>query len=348
MVKQQEQQEERMRIINTELFDEDAELGATPEILVSDGPPDGTAEPYLSAPLGSVCVDMSALDDEANVYQKVDQEGSADDWRLTPHMLSQTDFTMDGDWTWNEDHRINFRDAGIYMRSPADGDFELIADGDVDLTTGGDINLAPTGDLNLAPTGDVVIGGRTIDADGFVTLVDEARHWERDQFWPSSWAGGAVTPTLATVENWKGYAFTIGDSIHIHWRVPDNFDPYDVTTNGYIWLHWAINEAYGLQNAEVRFQANINAVAPGETEAIDVCDEGSLNTGDLNIPATAYYKAEDYINLVQVTVPLAAQDLLGIEIERVALGGGVDPTAEPILLLVEIMYPVSSPGAQVT
>ena len=101
------------------------------------------------------------------------------------------------------------------------------------------------------------------------------------------------------------------------------------------------NEAYALANGEVNWQADWSLAAYGEVEAINApTHSGTLTTGDQNIPATAYYLTHD--TMVIPATNVAELDTLGIDISRIALVGGVNPTAKPTIIALHIEYTTKS------
>lgn len=174
-----------------------------------------------------------------------------------------------------------------------------------------------------------------------IDLAGTARYKRRIRV-PIFGLGKAVAAPVDTyVGNYMGYAFDINDIVYLTQGIPYRWDELTVMDANII---WAINEAYALQNAEVKWQIDWSATPKDDGEAIDAPPHtGTITTGDVNISATAYYLISSAFN----SVPAAnfeINNLLGIKLLRVALDDGVNPIADPIALELELIMTFNSLG----
>ena len=143
---------------------------------------------------------------------------------------------------------------------------------------------------------------------------------------------GAAKPAEVIVNSCLGYEFSINDLGYFSFEVPADWDS---TEDIEISIHWYIDEAYALQSAEVQWA--IIWVACSELGGEDPTAAGTTTlSGDVNIPATANTLIETNINIPAAS--LAQHDVLFLQIKRVALVGGTDPTAEPTICSLECEY----------
>jgi hypothetical protein len=82
--------------------------------------------------------------DQSPLYVKVDTGNSDDDWVMVPLNKDEGNYTMEGDWTWATDNRVYFRDTGLYLYSPANGDLQVVTDGQFIVSGGSGLRLAST------------------------------------------------------------------------------------------------------------------------------------------------------------------------------------------------------------
>ena len=140
---------------------------------------------------------------------------------------------------------------------------------------------------------------------------------------------GVSAPTETRTGNTFGWAFTIGDDGYF------TFEPdygRDSTTDVIVKIHWHINEAYATNSGEVKWQIDYTSATEG-TDTIDGAT-ASLDTGDVNIHATAKTLMESLITIPAANV--SVDDVVFCKISRVALTGGNNPTAEPVITSVEV------------
>jgi hypothetical protein len=171
-----------------------------------------------------------------------------------------------------------------------------------------------------------------IDDDGTLTQVGTARTYKLVNLGIDGLAQGASAPSVVKLGNFYGYGFTKGDDGYVRaFELPCDWDS---TTGITVKIHWYINEAYATRSGEVRW----NILYTPRAESGEAVDSGSLTLdfGDVNIPAVAKHLIE-----TEATIPaanLAVDDVIGMILTTVSLTAGVDPTAEPVCVGIEIEY----------
>ena len=99
------------------LYDEDSSDYI--ELLMNDSAPSGAADPWASAPKGSLHVHGSADDDCPVLYQKVANAGADDDWVTTWVDKDEAAKTLEANLTMDAANAILLRDSGQKIYSPA-------------------------------------------------------------------------------------------------------------------------------------------------------------------------------------------------------------------------------------
>jgi len=168
-------------------------------------------------------------------------------------------------------------------------------------------------------------------ADGELNLYGTARVTRMINLGIDGLATGAAAPVVRRLGDFYGYEFSLNDDGFVRpFEIPYDCD---ITAPINFKIHWYINEAYGLSNGEIKWEIKYTPRAIGE-----VVNAGSatLDTGDINIPGTALFLAENAV--VIPAAALAFDDVIGIQVKRIALTGGVDPAAEPVIVGLEITY----------
>ena len=198
-------------------------------------------------------------------------------------------------------------------------------------------NVGVVGITNLGDGG--TTNYASFAADGTLSLAGTARANVCFQFANANLGKGAVVPDEIIVGNYWGWSYDIDDDSVFTIKLPDD---YASGTDVEIHIRWAVNEAYITNSGEVRWQATWSAHPADASEAID--DAGTTDdSGDINIPATAYFLTQTLIE----TIPggsLSPGDELGITIKRIALVGGADPVADPVVTCVGFIYTVDKLG----
>ena len=125
-----------------------------------------------------------------------------------------------------------------------------------------------------------------------------------------------------------------------------NFEiPYDCDTSAdiKIEIYWYIDEAYATNSGEVQWRAQWSACPADETEAIDApTHTGTIDFGDQDIPATAKFLTE--VSGIIAAASIADADFVSMTIDRVALDGGSNPTADPVIVQIEVEYTMNKLG----
>jgi len=182
----------------------------------------------------------------------------------------------------------------------------------------------------IRPDGSVRIGGEAnyteITAAGVVILHGTARVTKDIDLALAGFGKGAAAPDTVYLGNYMGYEFKINDIAYYCFEVPYDWDE---SADLDIELHWYINEAYALQSGEVRWNIFYTACKEDGSEAVDGAT-ATLDSGDINIHATAKRLVQTKLSIPAAN--LAHDDVVGLQIKRVALAGGTDPTAVPTLV----------------
>lgn len=170
--------------------------------------------------------------------------------------------------------------------------------------------------------------------DGSLTLVGTARVRKEIEITAVSIAPGASGVTLTTNGLFIGEAFGINDDMHALFEVPHD---WATGTNFEIKVYWYIDEAYGV-GAEVQWQITWAACPTNASEPIDnPTHTGTIDFGDQNIPATAKFLTKTPAGTI-AGGSLSVSDVVALNVSRVALDGGTNPTAEPVMIRLEIDY----------
>ena len=103
-------------------------------------------------------------------------------------------------------------------------------------------------------------------------------------------------------------------------------------------IRYYINEAYATANGETQWEVAWSACPSDASEAVDApTHTGTIDSGDINIPATAKFLKEETLGTI-AAASLATGDELGMTLKRVALDGGSNPTAEPVITCIGVVY----------
>lgn len=217
----------------------------------------------------------------------------------------------------------------------ADGSYGLyidISESDTPLIWGNfdtdDVHLHAATRLGLGDTNYTNFGD-----DGTQTMAGTARVTKDIDIPLTGFGKGVAAPATVYLGNYIGYEYSIDDTAYYSTEVP--YD-WDTTSDLLVEIHWYINEAYATApNGEVRWNMLYTATKEDSSEAVDA-GTTTVDGGDENIPATAKYLVH-----TELTIPAAAlqaHDVIGLQIKRVALAGGNNPTAKPTLVGALIEY----------
>ena len=212
-----------------------------------------------------------------------------------------------------------------------------------DLLVGGNIGITADADLltlaaNLltvtggASVGDVATNYTAFATDGLMTMAGTARVKKEFTIPLSDFNPGATGPTPALCGLFPAQSFGIDEDMHTSFEIPSDCD---TSVDVKIEIYWAINEAYATNSGEVQWQAEYRSVAVGES-----VDNGGatsvVDSGDINIPATAYTLAKTELTISAASI--SQDDLVAINLARIDIDTGTDPTAEPCVVMVNLEY----------
>ena len=172
-------------------------------------------------------------------------------------------------------------------------------------------------------------------ADGELTLKGTARVLSQVDFDNAALGKGATAPVQVVLGSFNGWEYDIGDDSHIDLVLPHN---YAAGTDITVKLRWYCNEAYATASGEIQWRCVWASMPADGTELADSpTHSGTNDTADINIPTNAKELTETTV----VVIPgasIAMNDSLGLEIHRVALDAGVNPTAKPTIINIHVEY----------
>ena len=121
--------------------------------------------------------------------------------------------------------------------------------------------------------------------------------------------------------------------------------PYDMDTDSdlKVEIYWYIDEARDGTNQEVQWSGTWAAIPADASEAIDApTHSGTIDFGDQTIPVGAKFLTE--VSGTIAAASLDDKDFVSLNMERVVLDGGNNPTAEPVIVQIEIEYTMNKLG----
>ena len=180
-------------------------------------------------------------------------------------------------------------------------------------------------------------GNLILAGTGVLTATGSARQTHRKEFSGDVIQDGTTAPTRNIVGRFVVQEFTIGDDGLIQFALPVDYNGSGLTLKA----DWGCNEAYATNSGEVKWQGDWAAAPVGETWDAPT-HTGTFDSGDINIPATAQERLLSTVGTI-ANGSLSAGDVVGIKVSRVALTGGVDPTAEPYLSRLVLEWTSDSP-----
>jgi hypothetical protein len=202
----------------------------------------------------------------------------------------------------------------------------------------GVLNVSPLATLDVIGTtrlGDSTTNYAAFASDGELTLVGTARVLKEFELNATSFAPGSSGASEVLLGHYDGWSFGIGDEVVASFEIPHDWDS---STDLTLYLYWYVNEAYATNSGEVQWRIQWSATPPSGTEAIDApTHTGTIDFGDQNIPATAKFLTKSSGGTI-AAASLSAGDLIGLTLDRVALDGGSNPTAEPVMVHMEVHY----------
>jgi hypothetical protein len=160
-------------------------------------------------------------------------------------------------------------------------------------------------------------------SDGTFSLAGTARVTKHFNI-PMEEAKGANAPTSHTTEApFLGWEFEVNDDTHHSIPIPHDMD-YTQPLN--IYVEWYTDEDQ--EDDEVNWQIQWNAKAAGEAMNAGATTDTS---GDINCSAQWIL-----VNSLVETIPgssIAADDVVGIDLTRIAIVDGTNPLATSIILV---------------
>lgn len=172
-------------------------------------------------------------------------------------------------------------------------------------------------------------------ADGVLSMTGDARVKKEIEIFPSSFAPGVSGASRVLTGYFDGWSFDIDDDMVATFEVLHDWDP---TTNLELKVYWFIDEAYATGSGEIQWKIDWAAVPTDDTEAIDSPNHsGTIDFGDQDIPATAKYLTKSIAGNI-AAASISEGDLIGIKLSRIDLDDGSDPTADPVVVRIEVEY----------
>lgn len=237
--------------------------------------------------------------------------------------------------------------SALQLRSSDEAEYGQLQMGDQDFTIsmGGtndrDILIQPASNLRVNKPAFFGDGGTTnystFAADGELTLYGTARVYACQTFESTDLSPGASGATETQLGNYVGYAYTINDDTILTFPI-EELEGWEAGTDVTVNIRYYINEAYATNSGETQWQAAWSACPSDATEAVDApTHTGTIDSGDFNIPATAKFLKEETLGTI-AGASLAVGDEIGITLKRVALDGGSNPTAEPVVTCIGCVY----------
>ena len=221
--------------------------------------------------------------------------------------------------TISTDGKAYLRDTAIGIYSQADTYLDLFSDGGIRL--GDSAAGAPTNYAQFAP-------------DGLLTFAGTGRVKREFTIQAVNLDKGSLGPDAVILGNTLGYSYDVGDDSVLSFEIP-----YDCDTSAdiKIEIYWYINEAYATGSGEVQWLIDWSACPATSAEAIDApTHTGSIDFNDQDIPATAKYLTEKSGTIAAASI--ADGDFVSMTLYRVAADDGNAPTADPVIVQVEVEY----------
>lgn len=182
--------------------------------------------------------------------------------------------------------------------------------------------------------GDATTNYAQFAPDGELTLTGTARVEQEFTVQAVNLERGNQGPDAVILGNVLGFSYDIGDDSVFSFEIP-----YDCDTSAdlNVEVYWYINEARDGGNQEIQFRLQWSACPADASEAIDApTHTGTIDFGDKLIPATAKFLTEFSGTIAAASI--ADTDYVSCTLDRVAIDDGNDPTADPVVVQVEIEY----------
>ena len=178
--------------------------------------------------------------------------------------------------------------------------------------------------------------------DGLMVMAGTARVEKEMRLDIAGTGGGSTKPTLdQSFPPFDGWEFDIDDDIHYVFEVPSDAD---TTMPIEIHIHWFIDEARTGANEEVNWQIIYRSVKEDGTEPVDSGGStATISSGDTLIPSTSKALLETAVGVI-IADNIDQDDVIGVDLSRIALVDGTDPTNDPIIIAVEVHYTANKLG----
>lgn len=192
--------------------------------------------------------------------------------------------------------------------------------------------------FQVMEVGDVESGNYTTFAnDGELTQAGTARVEKEIGIEAVSLAPGSTGPDATILGNYLGYRFDINDDSVANFEIPHD---WAVGTNLTPKIYWYCDEDYAEagNNGEVQWQIAWSAMPKTATELVGTpTHTGTVDFGDQNIPANATELTVTPGGTI-AAASLSSGDIIGFTISRIGLDDGNDPTADPVIVRIEVEY----------
>ena len=174
-------------------------------------------------------------------------------------------------------------------------------------------------------------------ADGELTLHGTARVEQFLEGVAITGRGGSAPAERTTESPYLSFTFNVGNDSHQTFEAPYAMDYSDVAK---IKIHWYTH--LDQTDDEVQWQATWNAIPEAGGEAVNAGSTTDVS-GDVNCP-TQYHIEETLIETI-VASSIAQDDIIGLEISRIAIDDGTDPANSSIhVLSIEFEYYMNKLG----
>lgn len=208
----------------------------------------------------------------------------------------------------------------------------LVSDSGNNLLLGGQIE-ARTGGF---------FGGATSYAkfatDGELTLAGNARVKKHIEGFMALSQGASAPTARITEAPYLSYTFAVNDDAHFTIMAPHDMD---VTVDATVNIHWYTSVTQ--TDDEVNWQVEWNSRAMGETVNAGSTTDSS---GDINCSAQ-WVIVETTIEVVPAN-SIASEDIIGVDLKRIAIVDGTNPQAITIHMLhLELEYASNKLGKPV-
>ena len=158
--------------------------------------------------------------------------------------------------------------------------------------------------------------------------------WQHISVQNANFGKGTSAPQQVIIGDYNGWEFRINDDAVLSLEMGHDIDEdQDIE----IHLTVCINEAYATASGELQFQVEYSVSNHNGGNALAPDASGVLVSGDVNIPATAY----DFFHVHNLHIPAADYShgsVIGVTLTRIAIDGGVNPTAHPVLTSLHLEY----------